>query len=153
MKTILIDFLGYYANLFEMTFTDEFKGKIVTDFIEKCEVKIPIKDIEFLVTTTIIEDVVAKNYSCEVKDITTKSRKRATCEPRQIAMYFEKEMTRLSLEAIGQRFGNKDHATVLHSVKTIKNLIDTDLKFKQSIESMTRQICLKSAWQVKPQIV
>jgi len=64
-------------------------------------------------------------------------RKRHYVLARQISHYFAKELhPRLSLAFVGKNIGNKDHATVLHSIKTINNLIDTDKVFAAEIEEI-----------------
>jgi len=68
--------------------------------------------------------------------IKIKTRKREIVQARQIAMYFSKLLTGLSLAKIGKSIGNKDHATVLHACKTVNNLIDTDKKFKYDIDEI-----------------
>lgn len=67
----------------------------------------------------------------------TKSRKREFVETRQLCMFFLKKRTTLSLAKIGGLI-NKDHATVLHAVKTINNLIDTNASFKGKFAEISK---------------
>lgn len=83
-----------------------------------------------------IVDVVAEYYSLNSSEICMKSRKREIVQPRQIAMFFAKKMTKHSLAQIAFEIGQKDHATVLHASKTVQNLMDTDRKYCQSIEEI-----------------
>jgi chromosomal replication initiator protein len=53
--------------------------------------------------------------------------------PRQVAMYFARSVTLRSMPAIGRRFGNRDHTTVLHAVRKIGGLIKTDANFAHDI--------------------
>ena len=69
-----------------------------------------------------VETVTGVKFS----EFTTKSRKRFLTVPRQMCMYFIKQNTRYPLELIGSFVGKRDHATVLHSIKTILNLSETD---------------------------
>lgn len=62
-----------------------------------------------------------------------KTRKREIVQVRQVSMYFAKKYTKCSLATIGNEYGGKDHATVLHAVKTVNNLIDTDKRFKRQV--------------------
>jgi chromosomal replication initiator protein len=71
-------------------------------------------------------------------------RKREVVQVRQIAMYFAKKYTKLSLSVIGAYCGNKDHATVLHSCKTMSNLIETDKKIRQYIEEIDKKITFQT---------
>jgi chromosomal replication initiator protein len=59
---------------------------------------------------------------------------------RQIAMYLTKELSTLSLQGIGQHFGGRDHATVIHANKTVKKSIETDATFAREIETLKNNI-------------
>jgi chromosomal replication initiator protein len=74
-----------------------------------------------------IETTCAKFFDVEKAQLNT--RRREVVEKRQILHYFAKNYTRESLSCIGRYFGNKDHATVLHSERVINNLIGTDRRF------------------------
>lgn len=84
--------------------------------------------------------IVANHFQLDVEDIKTQSRKREVLLPRQIAMYFCKEYTAVSLRGIGSRFGDKHHATVLHSYKTINNLIDTDKRVRLLVADIREKV-------------
>lgn len=71
------------------------------------------------------------------------SRKQEIAENRQIAMYFCRKYTRKSLREIGQEFGNKTPATIMHACKTILNLVQTDKKFQIKLHKIENAI-LKS---------
>ena len=60
--------------------------------------------------------------------------------PRQLCMYLRKKHTRESLAAIGKRYGDKDHATVLHACKTIQNLMDTDKEIKRVVVAIEKKL-------------
>jgi hypothetical protein len=83
-----------------------------------------------------IEMVVCKYFHISPEHLSRNTRKRETVRARQIAMYFSKEMTKHSLDIIGLRFGGKDHCTVIHAVKTINNLIETEPDFKDQIKKI-----------------
>ena len=74
----------------------------------------------------IIKVVSAKKAGIDLDTMLSKTRKREIVLTRQIAMTLAKYMTRESLADIGDAIGKKDHATVLHAIKTIHDLIDTD---------------------------
>ena len=67
-------------------------------------------------------------------------RTREVAIARQLAMYLAKQLTKIPLSAIGAAIGNRNHATVLHSCKTITNLIDTDQAFKLQVEELERLV-------------
>jgi len=80
-----------------------------------------------------IQKKVANYYQLNISDFKAKRRNKNIVMARQIAMYLARELTDLSLPEIGQSFGGKDHTTVLHSYKKIKNNTDSDPKFKELI--------------------
>ncbi|AHX09797.1 bacterial dnaA helix-turn-helix family protein [Ehrlichia chaffeensis str. Wakulla] len=67
-------------------------------------------------------------------------RLRTLARPRQVAMYLSKKLTQKSLPEIGKSFGGRDHATVIHAVKQIEKLIDTDSKLRDDINLLTRML-------------
>ncbi|MBO7497034.1 MAG: chromosomal replication initiator protein DnaA [Salinivirgaceae bacterium] len=87
-----------------------------------------------------IQKVVCDYFNLHTDAITSKTRKREIVQARQIAMYFAKNMTKLSLATIGSQIGGKDHATVLHACKTVNNLIDTDRQFKGYIDEIEKKL-------------
>lgn len=77
------------------------------------------------------------NYFCvDPILVNSKSRKREIITPRQISMYFHKKYTKMSLSEIGIACGGKDHATVLHACKNVKNLYDTERDFREAIDEL-----------------
>lgn len=79
-----------------------------------------IKPKDKMVTIDEIQKVVAEKYNIRVNDLKSKSRRRELVIPRQIAMYISKILTNDSLQQIGRKFGNKDHTTVIHSIKKVE---------------------------------
>lgn len=79
---------------------------------------------------------VADFYGVESSCINTRSRKREIVLVRQVAMYLAKKYLDLSTSKIGQRIGNRDHATVLHACKTITNLAETDKQFRHELSQI-----------------
>ncbi len=61
-------------------------------------------------------------------------------QARQVAMYLMKQLTHLSLKSIGNRFGNRDHSTVVHAIKTVERLMAEDPSFKRGVESLLSNI-------------
>ncbi len=87
-----------------------------------------------------IQKKVCEYFSLPVNALQSKTRKREIVQARQIAMYFSKKLTQSSSASIGAQIGNKDHATVLHACKTVRNLRDTDKKFKDKIDEINKQL-------------
>jgi chromosomal replication initiator protein len=73
-----------------------------------------------------IQKAVIAQYGIPVYDLKSRRRDRAAARPRQIAMYLCRHLTYLSLPEIGRAFGNRDHTTVMHAVKTVDGLMASD---------------------------
>lgn len=70
-----------------------------------------------------------------------KSRKREFVIPRQISMHLIKRIfPEITLEKIGAMFGSRNHATILYSIKTVNDLIDTDRKFKKQYNNIVKMM-------------
>jgi chromosomal replication initiator protein len=78
-----------------------------------------------------LERTVSQYTGVPVKAIYGNTRKREVVQARQLVHSFAKKHFKMSLENIGFKAGRKDHATVLHSCKTVDNLVDTDKKFRK----------------------
>ncbi len=85
------------------------------------------------ITLEAIKKLVCKHFKLTVDEIRSKSRKRSIARPRQIAMFLSRRFTEASLEAIGREF-NRDHATVLHSVKRIKKELESTSKMRHQLD-------------------
>ena len=88
-----------------------------------------------------IEDIqrtVARQYNVSRADLLSSRRTANVVRPRQIAMYLAKTLTLRSLPEIGRRFGGRDHTTVLHAVRKIEGLVDTDFALAEEIELLKR---------------
>ena len=83
-----------------------------------------------------IVDKVCEHYKLDVSVLNSKSRKRELVQVRQIAMFLVKKHTEISTSKIGHFIGNRDHATVLHACKIVKDLIETDKDIKAEIEEI-----------------
>ena len=88
------------------------------------------------ITVDDIINVVCKHFSLDTATIHTKSRKREVVQARQIAMFLAKSYTDFSTAKIGALIGHKDHATVLHACKTIKELREVDKTFRAEIDDI-----------------
>lgn len=87
-----------------------------------------------------IQGAVARHYGVSVRDMLSRRRRMGDVRPRQVAMYFAKEMTPRSLPEIGRQFGGKDHTTVLHAVRKIKYLVETEPETRDEIELIELKI-------------
>lgn len=90
-----------------------------------------------------IEDIiekVCKHFELEPTSIHSKSRKREIVQVRQIAMYLAKKHTDASSSRIGQLIGNRDHATVLHACKIVKDQFEVDKSFRTEVEEIETEL-------------
>ena len=87
-----------------------------------------------------IQKRVADHYQIRHSDMTSKRRPSAIAFPRQIAMYLSRQLTRHSLQEIGQAFGGRDHGTVIHAVKTVENMMEQDDSVQGSVDFLKSQL-------------
>jgi chromosomal replication initiator protein len=92
------------------------------------------------VTIDVILSAVAESTGVSVNEIIGDKRSRPVVDSRHLAMYLARELTDLSLPKIGERFGNRDHTTVLHAVDKITKLMQQDREMYTRIQRLTTKI-------------
>lgn len=92
------------------------------------------------ITVDDIQKACAAHYRIEPSEMRSKRRARAVARPRQVAMYLAKKMTPRSLPEIGRIFGGRDHSTVIHAVRTIEALRQTNADIDADIRKLERQL-------------
>jgi chromosomal replication initiator protein len=97
-------------------------------------------DVERPITMDLIQEVVAKQFNLEVREIKSKRRTDAIAWPRQIAMYLARTLTDLSTTEIGEAFGGKDHTTVLHACEKVKLKLAESPFVSSLINKITQEI-------------
>jgi len=117
-----------------------FTGRAITiDFVKEA-----LRDLlalqDKLVTIDNIQRTVAEYYKIKVADLLSKRRNRSVARPRQIAMALSKELTNHSLPEIGDAFGGRDHTTVLHACRKVKDLREESLDIKEDYSNLTRTL-------------
>jgi malic enzyme len=90
-------------------------------------------------TPQAINTAVAQAWGVTVAEMRSKNRQRHIAEPRQVAMYFQKELLDLSYTQIGQDFGGRDHSTVIHSIQRVTERLETDPLFRSKVEGVRGQ--------------
>ncbi|QID16143.1 chromosomal replication initiator protein DnaA [Nitrogeniibacter mangrovi] len=85
-----------------------------------------------------IQKTVADYYKIKVADMHSKKRTRVIARPRQVAMFLAKDITPMSLPAIGEAFGGRDHTTVLHACRTIADLRRNDAQLNHDLHVLTQ---------------
>lgn len=115
------------------------KKEINTDLANSVIQKF-VKSTPREITIEHIQNTVGEYFNIPVDKINSSTRKREIVQARQLAMFFSKAYTKHSLAAIGSKLGKKDHATVLHACKTVKNLYDTDRDFKKHFDELENML-------------
>ncbi|MDP3896525.1 MAG: chromosomal replication initiator protein DnaA [Mesorhizobium sp.] len=87
-----------------------------------------------------IQRIVARHYNVSKTELLSNRRTRTIVKPRQVAMFLSKVLTPRSLPEIGRRFGGRDHTTVLHAVRKIEGLSNSDTTLAQELELLRRLI-------------
>ena len=93
-----------------------------------------------LVSVENIQRVVADYYKLKMSDLLSKRRSRSVARPRQVAMALAKELTNHSLPEIGDSFGGRDHTTVLHACRKIKELESSDKDIQRDLKNLHRAL-------------
>ena len=108
------------------------------------ETKIILKDLlnlaENKVSIDLIQTTVCKFFKISKNEMLSSRRSRYLVRPRQTAIYLTKILTSKSLPEIGREFSNRDHTTIIHSVKTIEKLIKDDDELANNINNLKSQI-------------
>lgn len=101
-----------------------------------------VSQISKEVTVPFIQDLVAEHFKVSVDTLSGKTRKRSIVIARQLSMFLAKKLTDKSLKSIGELFGGRDHSTVIYSCKTVQDLMETDMVFKDTVIELERKIKL-----------
>ena len=113
------------------------------------ETKVILKDLLNIptnkVTIDLIQTMVCKFFKISKNEMLSARRSRYLVRPRQTAIYLSKSLTTKSLPEIGRAFSNRDHTTVIHSVKTIEKLRKNDSELNLNIDSLKNKILLNQS--------
>ena len=119
-------------------------SKIYNKVPSLTETKIILKDLlnlsENKVTIELIQSTVCKFFKISKNEMLSSRRSRYLVRPRQTAIYLAKILTSKSLPEIGRLFSNRDHTTIIHSIKTIEKLKENDSELSSNIENIKNQI-------------
>ncbi len=92
------------------------------------------------ISIEVIQKKVAENYDIRLADMTSKRRPENIAFPRQIAMYLSRQLTESSLNVIGEAFGGRDHGTVLHACRLVKDRMEVDANVRQRVLHLEKQL-------------
>ena len=115
-------------------------GKKIDVELTKSVLKDLLKSNDKRITIDEIQKKVSNYYNIKLDDLVSSRRIRTFARPRQIAMYLSKKLTTRSLPEIGRKFGGRDHTTVIHAVKKIEELKQSNVKFDEDINLITQMI-------------
>ena len=123
--------LAARANFLGKPITVDFAQETLRDLLRAQQQAISIPNIQ---------KAVADYYQLRVVDLLSKRRTRSLARPRQVAMALAKELTEHSLPEIGDGFGGRDHTTVLHGCRVIRDLMQTDGKLREDWDKLVRKL-------------
>ncbi|MGA2776029.1 MAG: chromosomal replication initiator protein DnaA [Steroidobacteraceae bacterium] len=120
--------------------TSHFTGRAITLEFAKDALRDLLALQEKLVTVENIQKTVAEYYKIRIADLLSKRRSRSIARPRQVAMALAKELTNHSLPEIGDAFGGRDHTTVLHACRRIKELRESERRIGEDYMNLLRTL-------------
>ncbi len=104
---------------------------VIRQFVSQVDREISVDNIKLLV---------AKYFDVPVEKLHSKTRLRNVVMARQLSMYLAKNYTNSSLKMIGDSFGGRDHSTVIHSLKAVQDMMDTDILFKDKVNALVKKV-------------
>jgi chromosomal replication initiator protein len=93
-----------------------------------------------IISIEVIQKKVAEHYDIRLADMASKRRPENIAFPRQVAMFLSRQMTDNSLSAIGEAFGGRDHGTVLHACRMVKDRMEVDPSVRQAVSYLEKQL-------------
>ncbi|CAG0990827.1 chromosomal replication initiator protein DnaA [Geobacter sp.] len=113
-------------------------GKNITLDMAREVLKDIIVDKTKEITVEMIQKYVADHFNLKVAELKSDKRLKALVVPRQIAIYLCRDLTKASYPDIGDKFGGKDHSTIIHSVKKVDRLLSQDFELKNTVETLRK---------------
>lgn len=120
-----------YSSLVGRPISMEMASEVLQDLLRANDRKVTIDDIK---------RCVAEYYNVKMTEMDSARRARAIARPRQIAMYMCKQLTSRSLPEIGRKFGGRDHTTVMHALKKVEELRQTDSSLAEDLDLIKRKL-------------
>jgi len=116
-------------------------GKPVTlDVVEHQLRELLHEEGRHAITIDIIQKRVAEHYDIRLADMTSRRRPENIAFPRQVAMYLARQLTESSLNTIGEAFGGRDHGTVLHAWRLVRDRMGIDSNVRQVVNYLEKQL-------------
>ena len=123
--------IGAYASLTSTAVSLTMAREILKDILVEKNKEITIEEIQ---------KIIASHFSIKISDLKSPKRLKALVLPRQIAMYLARQLTSCSYPEIGDRFGGKDHSTIIHAIKKIEKQIESDFQLRSTINILKNNI-------------
>jgi chromosomal replication initiator protein len=114
--------------------------KLSVEVVEGLLREILHEEGRFTISIELIQKKVAEHFDIRLADMTSKRRPENIAFPRQIAMFLSRHMTETSLSAIGEAFGGRDHGTVLHACRLVKDRMEVDANVRQVVSYLEKQL-------------
>jgi len=114
--------------------------KITLQTVESLLREVLHEEGRFAINIDTIQKRVAEHYDIRLADMTSKRRPENIAFPRQVAMFLSRQMTDSSLNTIGEAFGGRDHGTVLHACRLVKDRMEIDAQVRQVVHYLEKQL-------------
>src|SRR5881409_740945 len=114
--------------------------KLTLEVVEGLLREVLHEEGRFSINIELIQKKVAEHFDIRLADMTSKRRPENIAFPRQIAMFLARQLTESSLNTIGEAFGGRDHGTVLHACRLVKDRMEIDPNVRQSVRYLEKQL-------------
>ena len=114
--------------------------KLTVEMVEGLLRDVLNEEGRFSINIETIQKKVAEHFDIRLADMTSKRRPENIAFPRQIAMFLSRQLTESSLNTIGEAFGGRDHGTVLHACRLVKDRMEVDPSVRQKVNYLERQL-------------
>jgi len=126
--------LGAFSSLTKATITVELAKDVLRNTLKNAQQEITVENIQ---------KTICDYFNIKIIDLKAKRRTQNIALPRQVAMYLCRKYTETSFPAIGDKFGGRDHSTVIHASKTIERKIKEDPHMQTTIEKLERNLNIR----------
>ena len=121
-----------YSKLMNTNITVDLAKQVLKTLVKKQETKV--------ITIEYIQKEVAAYFDLNLSELNSNRKQKNIAVPRQIAMYLSRKYTVASFPEIGEKFGGKDHSTVIHAFKKIEGILGKDIALTNSINTISKKI-------------
>ncbi len=123
--------IGAYASLTSVPVSLEMARDVLKDILVERNRELSVEEILKRVSI---------HFNMKISDMKSAKRLKAVVLPRQIAMYLSRQLTSCSYPEIGDRFGGKDHSTIIHAIRKIEKLMKEDFQLRTTIENLRKEL-------------